>query len=61
MAPVRATAKFLLTHHGGTVKALYDRYAIAKTLMRFAERQGYTSERERLQLYIRGLLIDLSG
>ena len=38
MAPVRASAKFLLAHCGDMIKALYDRYAIAKTVMRFAER-----------------------
>ena len=37
MAPVRASAKFLLAHCGDAVKALYDRYALAKTVMRFAE------------------------
>ena len=38
MAPVRASAKFLLANFGDAVKALYDRYALAKTVMRFAER-----------------------
>lgn len=38
MSPVRAGAKFLLAHYGGAVKAIYDRYAIAKLGMRFAER-----------------------
>ena len=38
MAPVRTSAKFLLAHCGDAIKALYDRYAIAKAVMRFAER-----------------------
>lgn len=38
MAPVRTSAKFLLAHYGDAIKALYDRYAIAKAVMRFAER-----------------------
>jgi hypothetical protein len=38
MAPVRTSAKFLMAHCGDAIKALYDRYAIAKTVMRFAER-----------------------
>jgi len=38
MAPVRTSAKFLLAHCGDATKTLYDRYAIAKTVMRFAER-----------------------
>jgi len=38
MQPVRASAKFLLAHCGDAVKALYDRYAIAKAGMRFAEK-----------------------
>ncbi len=38
MAPVRASAKFLLAHCGDAIKALYDRYPLAKSAMRFAER-----------------------
>lgn len=38
MAPVRTSAKFLLAHCGDAIKTLYDRYAIAKAAMRFAER-----------------------
>jgi nucleoside-diphosphate-sugar epimerase len=38
MSPVRASAKFLLAHCGDAIKSLYERYAIAKAGMRFAER-----------------------